>query len=141
MPGPRFVQFRVYAGPRDGTGLFVYARIFATRGEMLATLRAEGGRYSNKTDGVMLSYKRTHHYTDGSSRTMPCLGTVNLYRGRLTVEVVVHEFGHAMFAWAWRKGLIAGLSAMAVEEQACYVLGRMASRFVARAYELGLYEE
>ena len=142
MSTVRLVQFRVYAGEQDGRGLFVYARVFATKREMLRACRVERkasgqkGGYHPETAGVMQSFERWH----GGRRT-PCFGRVNLFKGRLGVEVVTHEFAHAMFAWAWRRNLIAGLAGMPVEEQCCYVLGRMVRRFVARAYKLGLYAE
>lgn len=136
----RFRQWRVYAGAHDGRGLFVYARVFATQREMLTALRVEaraGGQrgFAHGTAGAMQSFM---HFTPGGYST-PCIGRVNLYRRRLGTEIISHEFAHAMFAWADRMRLTGELHRMPVEEQACYVLGRMLRRFVNRAYALGLY--
>lgn len=141
----RFKKWRVYAGPRDGHGMYVQVRIFATKREMLIGLRAEGkitgDRYPNKTDGVMQSFKRQMVRADGQVRTSPVVGMVNLFQGRLGTEVVVHEFAHAAFAWAARKRLTGGLHRMAVEEAFCYALGRMLARFVRRATKMGFYAD
>ena len=138
---PRFIEFRVYAGEQDGRGLFVYARVYATKPEMLKALRADalataGNGFSDHTDGAMQSFKRYK----SNGRLVPCLGRVSLYQGRLGTEVVTHEFAHVAFAWAHRKRLVGRLHEMPNEEQVCYVLGRMARRFVSRAIKLGLYE-
>jgi len=141
----RFVKFRIYAGPRDGHGMYVLVRVFATKRDMLKTLRSEGRttgeRYSNRTDGVMQSFKRQKVKADGRVHTLPIIGTVNLFRGRLGTEVIVHEFAHAAFAWAGRKRLTGSFKHMAVEEEFCYALGRMVSRFVTRSINLGLYAD
>jgi hypothetical protein len=141
----RFIKFRIYPGRRDGHGMYVQVRIFATHREMLIALRAEGrvtgDRYANKTDGVMQSFKRQKVKADGSVRTAPIVGVVSLYKRRLSTEVVVHEFAHAAFAWAARKRLTGDFKHMAVEEQFCYALGRMVARFVRRAVKLGLYAD
>jgi hypothetical protein len=137
-------QFRVYAGETEGQGLFVYARIFRRKADMLTVLRMESKTmvlkegFPNKTMGAMQAFK---HYPRGAARPTACFGRVNLCRKYLGTEVVTHEFTHAMFAWAWRKKLIAGLAGMPVEEQCCYALGRMLRRFVARTNKLGLYQE
>ncbi len=139
---PRYVEWRVYAGDSERAGMFVYARIFNTRREMLQVCRAERrasgdvARYPPAVQGVMQSFTQ---YVNG--RVTPCFGRVNLYRGALDVETVVHEFGHAALAWAWRRRLIAGLAGMPVEERVCYALGRMVRRFVTRAHRYGLYGE
>jgi hypothetical protein len=141
----RFKKWRVYADPRDGHGMYVQVRIFATKREMLTALRAEGkiagDRYSNKTQGVMQPFKRQKVRAGGQVRTSPIVGVVNLYHGRLCAEVVVHEFAHAAFAWAARKRMTGGLHRMAVEEAFCYALGRMVARFVRRATKMGFYAD
>jgi hypothetical protein len=138
----RFIRFRVYAGEREGSGLYVVVRIFKTQRELLTALRAERpskrDRYPNHTEGACQSFKV---YPQGRRRPNGHFATVNLWRGRLGMEVVAHEFGHAAFAWAWRKRLVDKLAGMPAEEEVCYTLGRMLRRFVARAYQLGLYTE
>ena len=127
----RFVKFRVYCGVHDQRGLFVYVRVFATKGEMLRALNVEAKawglpRYNRKTQGAMQGYK--------SSTTPACIGSVNLYVRGLTHETVTHEFGHATFAYRERLGK---LDAWRVEEVFCYALGRMVNRFVQRVAKLG----
>lgn len=144
----RFHGFRVYAGEKWDRGLYVEARIFATKREMLTAIRAEtdalGGRgYSNRTEGCMQSFKATKYNARGQWRTSACIGRVNLYRRGIDTEVVVHEFGHAMFAWGERKNLLAKAAErhndLTAEEQLCYVLGRMVNRFFYHAGRLKLY--
>lgn len=142
MPTVRFKQFRVYTGERNGQGLFVHARIFWNKREMLMALRAEAKAaghtgFVNATEGAMQSFT---HYPTKTSHADGCIGRVNLHRGWLGTEVISHEFAHAMFAWVARKRLTGTLHQMPVEEQACYVLGRMLRRFVKRAYAMGLYD-
>lgn len=137
-----FQKFRIYAGKHNGHGLYVTVRVFPTKTAMLRQLRAEARKtgesgVQNAVDGVMQGM--TRHLAN--RHTTPSLGLLNLYRARLGTEVVVHEFAHAAFAWAARKRLTGGFKRMAVEEQFCYALGRMVSRFVRRAVKLGLYEE
>lgn len=144
----RFTEFRVYCGRKEGAGLFVYARVFATKREMLAALRAEdavigGSGFSRHTEGAMQTFAAVKIAKSGRARMKPAVGRVNLYKGALGTEVVIHEFAHAMFAWAGRKKLLGSLDTrsehLTAEEQLCYVLGRMARRFVDRAYKSGLY--
>lgn len=144
----RFREFRVYTGEREGRGLFVYARVFATKREMLRAVNAEGAvmglaRVGRRTEGCMQSFKKTVYDERGKARTSACIGRVNLFKRRLGTEVIIHEFAHAMFAWADRKKLLNQLDMrgenLVAEEQLCYVLGRMARRFVDRAWKLGLY--
>jgi hypothetical protein len=138
----RCQEFRVYAGEAEKSGLFVQVRVFAAQRDMLKKVReesrawGEGGPYSKNTGGVMRAYRR---YLK-SGRLSPCLGSVNLYRQGCDLEIVAHEFTHAMFAWADRKKLFGTIQDMPTQEPCCYALGRMVERFTRRAYALGIYE-
>lgn len=126
----RFVKFRVYC-EKNKRGLFVYARIFATKGEMLRALNAEAkawglSSYNRRTQGAMQGYK--------PSKTPACIGCVNLHANGLTYETITHEFGHAAFAYRER---LKRLVAWRVEEVHCYALGRMVNRFMQRCAKYG----
>ena len=141
MANEGFIQLRVFCGPRNHSGLFVYIRIFSTKREMLMALRTEGkawgtGGFENGTNGAMQTFK---------SRKRPgCIGCINLFRRGLTNEIVTHEFAHAMFAYGERKGLTGKWlqvgNTMPIEELYCYALGRMVARFGTRAQTLGLFQ-
>jgi len=139
----RIVSFRVYCGPQPGSGKFVYVRVFDTQQAMLAAIHAEEkSRGSSLTGCDTLAQMHTYK----SSKYPRVIGCVNLNREHLGTEVITHEFGHAMFAWGERKGIKHQgrrdtAAEIMIEEELCYTLGRMASRFVTRAYKLGLYTE
>lgn len=110
-------------------------RVFPSQRAMLRALRAEGGRYGRRTRGTCLG----HEVRDGRSwRLSPWFATVNLCRPNLGVGTISHEFGHAMFRWAERRGL-RPTGGMAGEEEALYGLTEMTRQFVNRAHDEGLY--
>jgi hypothetical protein len=70
---------------------------------------------------------------------------VNLWRGKLTMEVITHELFHATMAWGYRvrfpfAGLDNTIGVTADEERITYVHGALCSQFVGRAYATGLYD-
>jgi len=114
---------------------------------MLKTISLEHGTVGNRgfgrgVDGVMETRRTIRVHKGGGRRMLPCIGTVNLFRGGLTDEIVTHEFAHAMFAYGERKRWMEkgslGRPIMAIEELYCYALGRMVARFWRRARVLGL---
>ena len=88
---------------------------------------------------------QTHRVRSGRrGRLLPGIGVVNLHRARLGMIVVAHEFGHAMFEWANRKGLWIQLTSgdtMPVEEKILHAQSEMLRQFMDRADKLGLYGE
>jgi hypothetical protein len=138
-------QLRVYCGPREGHGLFVYSRVFATKREMLQALRVEAHQigergFGRHTGATMQTFKQISYHGQ-KPRTQAAIGRVSFYRRRLTDEIVTHEFAHAMFAYGERKGLtrqwLSSDSTMLTEELYCYALGRMVARFWRRAKAMG----
>lgn len=138
------VTFRVYPR-RTRQGLYVLVRVFVTQRELVRTIRAE-----NRREGVdevtepdvqgLMQTRRT--WAGPGMRLLPSMGVVNLHRARLGIVVVTHEFGHAMFEWANRKGLWKKLSSgdtMPVEERILHAQSEMIRQFMARAEKLGLY--
>jgi hypothetical protein len=143
----RFVKFRVYCGPGQ-SGLFVYARVFESKRDMLLTLRVESRAdgtetIAHNTGALTETYRIVRYSASGRRRMSACIGRVNFYQGRLGSGTVAHEFCHAMFAWAERKRLKhpGARDDKMIEEEMCYALGHMCQRFVARAVKLGLYRE
>jgi hypothetical protein len=77
----------------------------------------------------------------GRYRKSPCLGTINFCLTFLNTETVMHEFLHAVFAWAERRRLRpqTGRRDQYVEERLCYAQGRFVRRFLEKATFLGLH--
>jgi hypothetical protein len=131
-------QFRVYIGPREGTGLYVQARIFDNRRTMLAALDdpAVGVRLSRTVQAVMENTTRWSFASRGR-RLVPCIGRVNFHRAALGPDLVAHEFAHGVIAWVDRKRLLRAQRELGTEEQLTYAFERMLRRFQARAIRLG----
>jgi hypothetical protein len=137
----RVVKFRVYTG-RPGTSMYLLVRVFATQREMRAKLDGESWpapRLPRGARGVMATQEMLT-LVNGRYRRGPCIGTVNFCLPFLDMETVTHEFLHALFAWAERKGVRPQTKPRDeyVEEVLCYALGRFMRRFLRQAAELGL---
>lgn len=90
---------------------------------------------------------------NGDTRKLGLFAEVNFIRRALGIGVVSHEFTHAGFCWAERRGLplehikqaaqLVGnvLADDSIEEQFCYAVGEMCRQFTQRCYDLGLYKE
>ena len=94
-------------------------------------------------------------FNTGVPRKSGLFAELIFHRNSLGMEVVTHEFTHAAFCWAERRGLdlskILGKhnwkvhkrgKAMArdgVEERFCYALGQMANQFTKKCCDIGLY--
>jgi hypothetical protein len=75
---------------------------------------------------------------------LPEFAEVNLYRDRLTMEIVTHELFHATMAWARRvrfpvARLVAADAVNDDEERLTYVHSTLCRRFMVRATAAGLY--
>ena len=90
-------RFRIY--PESKNGLYVRVNVWADRRDML--------RFSEEVD------PKGHHvhgtaygikYKPGNSR--PLFAEINLYRKRMGMDVLTHEFFHATIAWGRRVGFI-----------------------------------
>lgn len=138
------VTFRVYAR-RSRLGLYVTVRVFGTQRELVRTIRAENRRHgmNEVTESDVQGLMQTHRVWSGRRRRLlPGIGVVNLHRARLGMVVVTHEFGHAMFEWANRKGLwrqLASGDTMPVEERILHAQSEMLRQFMERAEKLRLY--
>ena len=124
-PTVRMVKFRLYTG-KPGTNLYLLVRIFPTRRDMLAKLddvSYPGPQLRTKAMGVMCTEGELR-LVNGRYRGLPRIGTVNFCLPFLNVETVAHEFLHALFAWAERKGLRPQVKRRGddVEDVLCYAL-------------------
>lgn len=135
-------RFRLY--PELGS-LYVVVNVWATRAEMLRYSDEGDAKVGPKTDATcagieVIDFKRGHH-----ARKQPVFAEVNFYRGRLSIEVITHEFFHATMAWGrrvrfkWHR-LGDDDSVNADEERITYVHGRLCRAFVNRANAAKLYE-
>lgn len=138
------VTFRVYPR-RSRRGLYVRVRVFRTQREMIRTLREETRRDGTDevTEPDVQGMMQTRRVMAGPRMRLRLgMGLVDLHRGRLGIVVVTHEFGHAMFEWAHRKGLwkkLASGDSMPVEEQILHAQSEMIRQFMERAEKLRLY--
>lgn len=141
------MTFRVYPTPRR-SGLYAIVRVFRTHKAMLQTVRAEDKRdglterIPDDTRGCVQTFVVRNRTRGGKWKTTQLMCVVNLYRARLGMVVLAHEFGHAMFAWAKRKrlpGTFAGREDMDVEEMVLHAQSEMLRQFMVTAEKRGLY--
>ena len=138
----RMHKFRLYTG-KPGTSLYLLVRLFPTQREMLAKLDGETSPFescvSRRSRAVMVTECQMG-LVGGRYRKSPCLGTANFCLTFLDTETVMHEFLHAVFAWAERKRLRPQTEPRHsyVEEHLCRAQGRFVRRFLEKAAALGL---
>lgn len=138
-------RFRLY--PERKGSLYVVVNVWATQKEML--------EYADEDD-ARVGGESTHGFCGGieiidiqrgrPERKQPVFAEVNLYRGRMGMDVITHEFFHATMAWGRRVRFnwqSLGDDEKAVtpdEERITYVHGRLCAEFSRRAIAAGLYE-
>jgi hypothetical protein len=137
-------RFRLF--PESQSVLFVVVNVWATQADML--------KYAGEDD-ARVGGESTHGFCGGieiidfkrgkPARKQPVFAEVNLYRSRLGMNVITHEFFHATMAWGRRvrfQWSQLGDDDKAVtkdEERMSYVHGRLCAEFTRRAIAAGLY--
>lgn len=139
-------RWRVYPrGDGKRQGPYAVVQVWADREAYARHVREAVGRRADRRErGMWDGYLRIRVDARGRSRTLPELGTVNLFVGALSTEVVTHEFAHAALSFARRHGL--DFAELADDERAvgsheerfCYALSNMVLQFVERAHARGL---
>lgn len=141
--------FRLY--PERGSSLFVRVYVWPTKKAFLAHInehhvsRHRGGGFSRRCEGTCSRHESRRYAKGKPTRRSPCAAEVNLWRRKLTMEVVTHELFHATMAWGYRVRFpFASLNSpdgvTAEEERITYAHGALCSQFVDRAYATGLYD-
>lgn len=141
------ITFRIYP---DGTFLYVVINIWPTKKAMYAH-----GKAAHDYEAMCGGRAAYTVPPKGKPRKKGLFAEINFSRRALGIEVVSHEFTHAGFCWAERRGLdlndaiggrewvIGGekmsLDRNGVEERFCYVVGRLCRRFTQKCYDLGIY--
>lgn len=134
-------RFRLYVGT-----LYVVVNVWETRSEMLKYAEEDDARVGPRTQALCGGIEIIDIEPGKPARKQPVFAEVNFYRGRLTTEVLTHEFFHATMAWGRRvrfnfRALADDDHAVTPEEERIsYVHGRLCRDFVARATRAGLYE-
>lgn len=143
--------FRVYP---EGTFHYAEVLVWPDQESMLKNgYRTEEIADSN-VEGYCVPTRKWKVSANGKCRKTGVFAQVNFFVGCLGMEVVTHEFTHAMFCWADRRELdlskipiqsggwndTGTLPVDGVEERCCYALGKMAKQFVQKATKAGLYK-
>lgn len=141
--------FRLW--PERGSALFVRVFVWPTKKAFLAHMNAHhfgrnGGGFYRRCQGACSRHESYRFRKGHARRRNACVAEVNLWRGKLTMEVVTHELFHATIAWGHRvrfpfAGLAAADGVTADEERITYVHGRICREFVGRATAAGLYAD
>jgi len=138
---------RLYAEPESS--LFVRVQVWPTKKSFLAYLnesqRSNGRRFGYTCEGTCSREERWFvpaRKTGRPARKDRCFAEVNLWKGKLGMEVVTHELFHATMAWAWRvkfpfDSLAEKTSKMVDEERITYVHGRLCKQLVAKGLRPG----
>ena len=142
------IIFRLY--PEEDSRLFVRALVHPTRAAMRDHWRRRvrcgfnGGSW-----GRRLAYCTEIRRWTVARRGAPavrdrCVAEVHMFRSRIGMEIVAHEFLHATEAWGRRVQFVWSRlgdddAVNQDEERLAYVHGRIVRQFVARAYSAGLY--
>lgn len=138
------VRFRLY--PEARRGLYVAVNVWETAAAMRRYARRTGDQKSARRNchGYCACYRIVRFRARGPQRTLPVCAEVNLYAGRLTMEVVTHELFHATVQWGRRIGfdfsrLDSHDSINEDEERLTYAHSTMCKAFMIRACDAGLY--
>src|SRR5688572_4342407 len=107
---------------------------------MLQFLRTERHhyKYSKWVEGNCETWEQYTYRKGKYRRRSPCVAEINLWRGRLGIEVTTHEFFHATMAWGRRVGFDftrlqeGSMYSMKAEERITYVHGRLCRQFVTK---------
>lgn len=140
------VTFRIY--PEPGRTLYVRVNVHPTKKAMREYWRASNVRFNGGTWGRRLAYCTPWHVLmvkHGRCQRNACIAEVNLYRARLTMEIVTHELFHATMEWGRRvrfpfSRLGDDDQVNQQEERAAYAHGELCRQFMVRANAAGLYD-
>ena len=79
-------------------------------------------------------FATTYEIRSPTGRKLPLLGEIHLTRSTCTIDVIVHEVMHVVFAWLRYKperlALLCDPNQSDAEEDVCYVLGGLAANVV-----------
>jgi hypothetical protein len=140
------VVFRLY--PERAT-LYARVQIWPTKAAMLAHLNSnrhpyKGNRFSRHVLGACSRNMIWHVSEKGVARRQPCFAVVNMFRARLTMQIVTHELFHATLAWGYRIGfpffaLDDDYGVTEMEERITHAHSELCRQFMVRANDAGLY--
>lgn len=135
--------------PERGSSLYVRVMVWPTKRAMLEYLNAHhitvhGNRFGNRTEGTCSGHERYTVWPADSGkarRKSPCVAEVNLWRGRLGIGVITHEFFHATMRWGYRVGFdfsaLDSLDCSMTEERITYVHGNLCREFMEKGMRPG----
>jgi hypothetical protein len=143
-PAP-VLAFRAY--PNGKSGLYFWVRIFRTRGEMHAYLRAHKIAAEDNLAGICCGWTKVRRRNGKTIYVSPEMGMICLCMERMGVAVVSHECTHAMFRYIDRKRIDLrkytqtereNHMASRGEERACLALDELCHQIYDQFYRAGL---
>lgn len=112
----------------DHSHLYVWVRIYQSVGDLRRAVQREGISGWRSVYGCFLETRKINYRRRE-------VGQILLSKTHIGVGTLTHEFTHATFRWARRRGLLGKLN----DEPFCYALDSMLRKTVAHLYAVGLY--
>ncbi len=130
-------------------GLYFVVSVFKTKHAMLRFCR-EHCAHAWGTDMAAICHSfAIQRITKDSTQTLPCIGSIHMYKKRVTPQVIAHECTHAAMAWLRQVRKMDTLvfpipenssDVSSQDELLCQAVGDLCMQCNRKLYETGVWK-